>query len=166
MVALFVTTRAAFPQRHVRHRRAVVQVVQLARFYHWSPPWLVPSYAPFPFLYPVPYAVSSPVPDYTLPSPSYVFAGSASVSYPKLVFKDGSSYLVADYWRKDGQLHFITAEDGGTKFVPHTVSFDDLDLEQTKRGAEAEGFRFLIRDKPVEQWLEEREPQGKTDRGH
>jgi hypothetical protein len=74
---------------------------------------------------------------------------------------------VADYWRVDDQLHFITVEEGGTKFVPHTVPFDDLDVERTKDGAKAGGFRFLIRDKPIEQWLEQRSqkhaPRLKTD---
>jgi hypothetical protein len=83
------------------------------------------------------------------------------------VFKDGTSYTVADYWRVDDQLHFITVEDGGTKFVPHTVPFDDLDLDRTKDRAKAEGFRFVVRDKPIEEWLEdrtqEREAQGETD---
>ncbi|MEO6872452.1 MAG: hypothetical protein ABI233_09575, partial [Chthoniobacterales bacterium] len=100
--------------------------------------------------------LSYPVIDYTLPSPIYVFLGSASASYPQLVFNDGTSYTVADYWRVDDQLHFITVEEGGTKFVPHTVPFDDLDVERTKDRAIAGGFRFLIREKPIEQWLEDR----------
>jgi hypothetical protein len=56
----------------------------------------------------------------------------------------------------DDQLHFITVEDGGAKFIPHSVPFGDLDVEQTKGRATTEGFRFLIRDKPIEQWLEDR----------
>jgi hypothetical protein len=72
------------------------------------------------------------------------------------VFKDGTSYTVADYWRVDDQLHFITVEEGGTKFVPHTVPFDNLDVPRTKKRAATEGFRFLIRDKPIQQWLEQR----------
>jgi hypothetical protein len=93
----------------------------VTHFHGWCPPWLAPSYAPFPYRYPLSYGLFYPVADYTLPSPTYVFVGSASASYPQLVFKDGTSYAVADYWRVDEQLHFITVEEGGTKFVLHSV---------------------------------------------
>lgn len=157
MFALLATSGTAFPQR-VRHRHVVHlrPLVQVTHFYHWCPPWLVQYYVPFAWQHPIVYSFPSPVVENTVPTPSYIFAGSASVSYPRLVFKDGTSYIVADYWRVDGQLHFITVEDGGTKFVPHNVPFDDLDLEQTKDRAEADGFRFMIRDKPIELWLEDR----------
>ena len=132
-------------------------MVGVTHFSRWCPPWLFfQPYTPFPYQYPLQYGLSYPVVTYTLPSTSYVFVGSASVSYPRLIFKDGISYSVADYWRADEQLHFITVEDDGTKFVPHSVPFDDLDVERTKDGAAAAGFRFLIRDKPIEQWLEDR----------
>jgi hypothetical protein len=135
----------------------------VTHFYGWRPRWLLQSYTPFPYRYPVPYGGPFPVVDYTLPSPNYVFVGSASVSYPKLVFKDGTSYTVADYWRVDDQLHFITVEEGGTKFVPHSVPFGDLNVDRTKDRAKAGGFRFLIRDKPIEEWLEDR-TQGRAPR--
>ena len=51
-------------------------------------------------------------------------------------------------------------EDGGAKLVPHAAAFDDLDLDRTKDRAKAEGFRFVIRDKPIEQWLEDRTQEG------
>ncbi len=163
LFALLAMTGTAFPQRfrhrHFFHPRPVVQ---LTHFYGWCPPWLLPSYTPFPYQYPAPYSFSYPVVHYTLPSPTYVFLGSAAASYPQLVFNDGSSYAVADYWRVDDQLHFITVENGGTKSVPHTVPFSDLDLEKTKDRAKAEGFRFLIRDKPIEQWLEDRTQEHKA----
>ncbi|HEY2799073.1 MAG TPA: hypothetical protein VGI85_00635 [Chthoniobacterales bacterium] len=129
---------------------------------------MIQSYRPLFYRYPVHYGFSYPVVDYTLPSPTYVFLGTAAASYPQLVFNDGTSYTVADYWRVDDQLHFITVEEGGTKFVPHTVPFDNLDVDQTKDRAKAAGFRFLIRDKPIEQWLEdrtqEREARRETDK--
>ena len=169
LFALLATTGTAFPQRfqhrHFVHFRPLVRVTP---FYGWCRPWLVQPYALLPFAYPVSYGLSYPFVDYALPSPTYVFVGSAAASYPQLVFNNGTSYTVADYWRVDDQLHFITVEEGGTKFVPHTVPFDDLDVEQTKDRATAEGFRFLIRDKPIEQWLEdrtqEREPRPGTDK--
>jgi hypothetical protein len=162
-------TGTAFPQRfqhrHFVHFRPLVRVTP---FYGWCSPWLVQPYPLLPFGYPVSYGLSYPFADYTLPSPTYVFVGSAAASYPQLVFNDGTSYTVADYWREDDQLHFITVEEGGTKFVPHTVIFDDLDVDRTKDRATAEGFRFLIRDKPIEEWLgqrtQEREARRETDK--
>jgi hypothetical protein len=83
-----------------------------------------------------------------------VFVGSASPSHPQLVFKDGTTYTVTDYWRVDDQLHFITIEEGGTKSVPHTVPFGDLDVQRTTDTNAAQGFRFVVRGEPIEQWLE------------
>jgi hypothetical protein len=156
MFALLATSGTAFPQRF-RNRHVVVHVrpvVPVTRFYGWCPPWLAQPYSPLQFLYPN--GATTPPPDYTLPVPSYVFVGSAAASYPQLVFKDGTSYTVADYWRDDDQLRFITVEEGGSKFVPHSVPLANLDVDQTKARAAKEGFRFLIRDKPIEQWLEDR----------
>ena len=103
------------------------------------------------------------VQDFTTPysaivpfSPTYFFLPSESASRPKLVFKDGTIYTVADYWRVDDQLHFITSEEGGTKSVPRTVPFADLDVQRTTGAATAQGFRFVIRDEPIEQWLQHR----------
>lgn len=123
--------------------------------------WLAPRPAAFwqygnlvPFPYPVPYPDPYPVWNFITPLPTYVFVGSASASHPQLVFKDGTTYTVTDYWRVDDQLHFITVEDGGTKSVPHTVPFENLDVQRTTDADAALGFRFMVRDKPIEQWLE------------
>jgi hypothetical protein len=83
-----------------------------------------------------------------------VFVGSTSATHPQLVFKDGTTYTVTDYWRVKDELHFITIEEGGTKSVPHTVPFGDLDVQRTTDADAAQGFRFVIRDEPIEQWLE------------
>jgi hypothetical protein len=83
-----------------------------------------------------------------------VFVGSASPSHPQLVFNDGTMYNVTDYWRVNDQLHFITIEEGGTKSVPHTVPFADLDVQRTTDANKAQGFRFVLRNEPIEQWLE------------
>jgi hypothetical protein len=83
-----------------------------------------------------------------------VFLGSASAAHPQLVFKDGTTYTVSDYWRNVDQLHFITMEEGGTKSVPHTVPFGDLDVQRTTDVNAAQGFRFVLRDEPIAQWLE------------
>ena len=63
-------------------------------------------------------------------------------------------YTVTDYWRVNDQLHFITIEEGATKSVPHAVPFGDLDVQRTTDANVAQGFRFVLRDEPIEQWLE------------
>jgi hypothetical protein len=87
-------------------------------------------------------------------SPTYFFLPSESPRRPQLILKNDTTYTVADYWRVDDQLHFITVEEGGTKSVPHTVPFADLDVERTTAAAVAQGFRFVLRDEPIEQWLQ------------
>jgi hypothetical protein len=89
-------------------------------------------------------------------APTYFFLATESPRRPQLIFKDDTKYTVADYWRVDDQLHFITLEEGGTKSVPHTVPFADLDVERTTAAAVAQGFRFVLRDEPIEQWLQHR----------
>jgi hypothetical protein len=61
---------------------------------------------------------------------------------------------VTDYWRSDDQLHFITTEEGGTKSVPHIVPFGDLDVQRTIDADKVGGFRFVVRNEPVEQCLD------------
>ena len=97
-----------------------------------------------------PYSAESIVPF----SPTFFFLPSESASHPQLVFKDGTTYTVADYWRVDDQLHFITSEEGGTKSVPHTMPFGDLDVKRTTDADAKQGFRFLVRDEPIDQWLQ------------
>jgi len=89
-----------------------------------------------------------------------VFVGSASPSHPQLVFKDGTTYTVTDYWRVNDQLHFITIEEGGTKSVPHTMPLGELDVQRTTDANAAQGFRFVLRDEPIEQWLEHHSQHG------
>src|ERR1043166_8398577 len=87
-------------------------------------------------------------------APTYFFVGSESASHPRLVFKDHMTYTVEDYWRVGDELHFITSEDGGTKSVPHTVPFADLDIQATTDALTAQGFKFRVRDEPIDQWLQ------------
>jgi hypothetical protein len=153
---LLVSSGGGFPQARAAPRplaRPRVRVVGV--------PWFAARPAVFrrcgilvPFLYPVPYSVPYPVWNFIAPLPTYVFVGSASASHPQLVFKDGTTYTVTDYWRVNDQLHFMTSEEGGTKSVPHTVPFGDLDVQRTTEADAALGFRFVVRDEPIEQWLE------------
>ena len=157
---LLVSSGAVFPQPHAAWRplaRPRVRVVGV-RWFAARPAVFLPYCMPVPFPYPVAYPdpVPYPVWNFIAPSPAYVFVGSASPSHPQLVFKDGTTYTVTDYWRVNDQLHFITIEEGGTKSVPHTVPFGDLDVQRTTDANTAQGFRFVLRDEPIEQWLQHR----------
>ena len=91
-------------------------------------------------------------------SPTYVFVGSTTTDHPQLVLNDGTTYAVTDYWRADDQLHFVTLEDDGTKSVEHTVPFSDLNVQGTIDADTPRGFRFFLRDEPIEQWLRDHPP--------
>ena len=139
---------------HVAPRRPMKVIVVDQRFH---PPCFLPVVVPTPVFYPVPYATTQySAPSFIPASPTYLLVGSTSPARLPLIFKDGTTYTVSDYWRVDDQLHFITLEEAGTKSVPHNVPFDTLDLQRTKEAAEAQGFRFVIRDEPLQQWLEHR----------
>ena len=149
--ALLFSGGDVFAQRHILPRPHVR--VFAVRRYHFSAPIFLPSYVQVPFQYPGPYSSEYSVQN-SFPSIQYVFVGGSSPTRLQLVFKDGTTYFVSDYWRDGDQLHFVTLEEGGTKSVPHTVLFDSLDQQRTKDAATAEGFRFVIRDEPIEEWLE------------
>jgi hypothetical protein len=162
VIALLVSTGVALPQTRVAPRRQA-RLIVVDRFCR---PYFLPSVLPVPVIYPVPYQTTQYVaPNFIPASPEYLLLGSASTIRPQLVFKDGTSYTVSDYWRVDDQLHFTTVEEGGTKSVPHTVPFDSLDLQPTKEAAAAQGFRFVIRDEPLQQWLEHRAQREKERAG-
>jgi hypothetical protein len=150
LFGLLVPSGAAFPQARAVRPHVRVVVVRLGA--HRA---VFPRYGIFyPFSYPVPYPVPYPVWTFITPAPVDVFAGTVSESHPQLVFKDGTTYTVTDYWRTDSQLHFITSEEGGTKSVPHIVPFGDLDVQRTTDADKAGGFRFVVRNEPVEEWLD------------
>ena len=152
VLALLVSSGVVFGQTH-RAPRSRVRVIAVHRFHSQC---FFPSPVPAPFLYPISYSAQYSFEDFVPPAPAYVFVGNSSPARPQLVFKDGTTYTVNDYWRVDDQLHFITLEEGGTKSVPHSVPFDRLDVQRTKEAAAAQGFQFVIRDEPLQQWLEHR----------
>jgi hypothetical protein len=105
-------------------------------------------------------------PEYTSPSfgPSYaqpqmelqnwpVYYGEANSQYVQLYLKDGTVYNVTDYWLANGELHFKTVEENGTKVVEHEIEFDNLDLQMTIDVNTQRGFRFVLRNEPLEQYL-------------
>jgi hypothetical protein len=62
-------------------------------------------------------------------------------------------YNVIDYWLVDGQIHFTMLDESGTKSVEHVIGFDELDLQKTIDVATERGFRFVLRNEPVERYL-------------
>ena len=163
LFALLISSEAAFSQarRHWVRPHGRVHIIDPRFGWH---PGIFHRYHHFPrshFFDPFRYFVQDFTTPYTAASqpivplsPTYFLLPSASASRPQLIFKDGTTYTVTDYWRVNDQLHFITSEEGGTKSVPHTVPFGDLDVQRTTGSAEAHGFRFVVRDKPIEQWLQ------------
>jgi hypothetical protein len=84
--------------------------------------------------------------------PNYIY-GQGTRQLVELYLKDGTIYEVTDYWLVNDQLHFRTAEEGGTKLVEHVIDFDQLDLQKTIDVNTDRGFRFVLRNEPLEDYL-------------
>jgi hypothetical protein len=80
--------------------------------------------------------------------------GDGRRDLPELYLKDGTVLTVTDYWVVGGELHYKTLEEGGTKSVEREIGFDELDLQRTIDIASARGFRFVLRNEPLERYLE------------
>jgi hypothetical protein len=161
LFGLIVSTGPAFAQRRQSarpHGRVFVHGSHfrwhhrgIYRHHYWFDPYRfsITDFAP-------------PPPDVSMVpfAPTYYFYhNESSTIHPRLVFKDHMTYTVEDYWRVDDQLHFITSEEGGTKSVPRTLPFADLDVQATTDALSAQGFKFRIRDEPIEQWLQHHPPE-------
>jgi hypothetical protein len=94
--------------------------------------------------------------------PVYVY-GEQNFERPMLAMKDGSVYSVTDYWLVNGQLHFITVEESGTKSVEHVADYDELDTQKTVDLDTRRGFRFVLRNEPMEQYLKDHPEIGARD---
>ena len=70
-----------------------------------------------------------------------------------LYLKDGTAYDVADYWFVNSQVHFITVEERGAQSTEKVVALDELDLQKTIDVNTRRGFRVVMRDEPLEQYL-------------
>jgi hypothetical protein len=158
LFGLLVSSEAAFAQGQHWVRPQGVSGPRFgwhARIYHphlYSPqPHYFDPFRYFVQDFSTPYSGYHPIVPF---SPTYFFLPSESASHPRLVFKDHMTYTVEDYWRVDDELHFITSEDGGTKSVPHTVPFSELDIQATTDALTAQGFKFRVRDEPIDQWLQ------------
>lgn len=93
-----------------------------------------------------------PVQTYQYPTvsyPLYVYGGERR-DRVQLFLKDGTVYEVTDYWLVDSQFHFTTIERG--KPAEQTIALDDLDLQTTIEVNTRRGFRFVLRNEPLEQY--------------
>jgi hypothetical protein len=84
----------------------------------------------------------------------YLYSGEGR-ELAQLYLKDGTVYNVTDYWLVDGRIHFTIIDQGGTKSVEQVIGFDELDLQKTIDVAKQRGFRFVLRNEPVEQYLQD-----------
>lgn len=91
-------------------------------------------------------------------TPTYLY-GEERPDLPQLFLKDGTILSVTDYWLIDDQLHFTMIEEEGGKPVEHVVPFEALDLKKTVDVNTRRGFRFMLRNEPVEQYLRDH-PEG------
>jgi hypothetical protein len=108
-------------------------------------PWSLGSSTSSYAIAPVDY-VSTP----SYEPPAY---GEARSDLPELFLKDGTILNVIDYWRVDDQLHFKMIEADGAQPQEHDIPFDELDLQKTIDVNRQRGFRFMLRNEPVEQYL-------------
>ena len=79
--------------------------------------------------------------------------GQGARDLVELFFKDGTVFDVRDYWLVDGQIHFTILDERGTKMVEQVRDFDALDLQTTIDVNTERGFRFTLRNEPLEQYL-------------
>jgi hypothetical protein len=84
--------------------------------------------------------------------PVYIEGGGGR-DLAQLYMKDGAVNHVTDYWVVGGQLHFMTIDDGGAKWNEHVVDSAQLDLQKTADVAQQRGFRFVLRNEPLGQYL-------------
>jgi hypothetical protein len=97
-------------------------------------------------------------PPLTYASPVYIYSldGHPLV---QLYLKDGTVYNVNDYWFADDQVHFTMLDDRGTRSVEQTIPFDDLDAQRTIDVNSRRGFRVVMRNQPLEQYLRDHPDQ-------
>jgi hypothetical protein len=96
------------------------------------------------------YAYAPPV---YAPVQNYIYYGEQRSDLPQLILTDGTVYSVSDYWLVDSQLHFIVADPSGRKSREQVISLDDLDLQTTIDVNTRRGFRFVLRNQPIDQYL-------------
>jgi hypothetical protein len=91
------------------------------------------------------------------PAPAY---GGGERELVELYLKDGSVYRVTDYWLVNDELHFTTLDATGRARTENVVAFSELDLQKTVDVNTAHGFRFVLRNEPVGEYLEQQQNNG------
>jgi hypothetical protein len=71
----------------------------------------------------------------------------------QLFLKDGTVYSVNDYWFVNDQIHFTMLDESATKPVEQVIPFEDLDVQRTIDVNTRHGFRVVMRNEPMEQYL-------------
>jgi len=89
--------------------------------------------------------------------PVYLY-GADNPQFVDLYLKDGTVYNVTDYWLANGELHFKAVEEHGARVVEHQIDFGLLDLQKSIDVNTARGFRFVLRNEPLEQYLRDYPP--------
>ncbi|HMD08488.1 MAG TPA: hypothetical protein VKH63_13200 [Candidatus Acidoferrum sp.] len=91
-------------------------------------------------------------PPMTYASPVYLYSLDGH-QLVQLYLKDGTAYSVNDYWFVDKEIHFTMLDESGTKSVEQVIAFDDLDAQRTIDVNSRRGFRVVMRNEPLEQYL-------------
>jgi hypothetical protein len=91
-------------------------------------------------------------PPLTYNNPVYVYSQDGH-RLVQLYLTDGTVYDVNDYWFVNDQIHFTMLDESGTKSLEQVIAFDDLDAQRTIDVNSRRGFRVVMRDEPIEQYL-------------
>jgi len=106
---------------------------------------------------------NNPQPQMEIQNWPVYFYGEENSQFVQLYLNDGTVYSVTDYWLVNGELHFKMIEDSGAKVAEHTIDFSQLDLQKTIDVNTARGFRFVLRNEPLEQYLRDHPSSGSQD---
>jgi hypothetical protein len=71
----------------------------------------------------------------------------------QLFLKDGTVYSVNDYWFVNNEVHFTILDESGTKSVEQVIGSEELDLQRTIDVNTRRGFRVVVRNEPIEEYL-------------
>jgi hypothetical protein len=111
---------------------------------------------PGTFSYSTVSSVSSPGPivnvSQVYENPVYVY-GAERPERPQVYLKDGAILNVTDYWLVDDELHVKMIEEDGAKPAEQVIPFDEVDLQKTVDASTRRGFRFVLRNEPLDRYL-------------
>jgi hypothetical protein len=86
--------------------------------------------------------------------PSVFMYGDEQRDLAQLYLKDGTVYNVTDYWLVNSELHFTMFTPGTEQSTEEVIDFDQLDLQKTIDVNTQRGFRFVLRNEPLDQYLQ------------